>query len=77
MPYDTLFRPLRIGACTVPNWIARTAHATGIVGDELIAYHEERARGGLGLAILEIAGVAPQSASAIPVYSNAVLPFYA
>jgi len=74
--YDNLFQPLPLGGCTVPNRIARTAHATGTTGDELIAYHEERAKGGLGLAILEVAGVLPGSASGIPVYSDRVVPFY-
>ena len=76
MTYDNLFQPLRIGGCTVPNRIARTAHSTGTAGEDLIAYHEERARGGTGLTVIEIAGVQPGSATAIPVYSDAVLPFY-
>ena len=74
--YPHVFRPLDIGGCTIPNRIVRTAHSTGTHGDELIAYHEARARGGVGLAIIEIAGVTTQSATAIPVYSDPVLPFY-
>ena len=77
MSYDVLFRPLQIGGCTVPNRIARTAHSTGTVGEELIAYHEERARGGVGLTIIEIAGVQSGSATSIPVFSDRVVPFYA
>ena len=76
MAYDNLFQPLQIGSCTVPNRIARTAHSTGTTGEDLIAYHEERARGGVGLTVIEIAGVQPSSATAIAVYSDAVLPFY-
>ena len=76
MSYDNLFQPLRVAGCEIPNRIVRTAHSTGTMGDDLIAYHEERARGGLGLTILEIAGVRPDSATAIPVYSDKVLPFY-
>lgn len=76
MSYDRLFQPLQIAGCTVPNRIARTAHSTGTSGEDLIAYHEARARGGVGLAIIEIAGVQPSSATSIPVYSDAVLPFY-
>ena len=74
--YDNLFQPLQIGTCTVPNRIARTAHSTGTSGEALIAYHEERARGGVGLAILEIAGVLPTSATHIPVFTDAVVDFY-
>jgi len=74
--YEHLFRPLQIADCTVANRIARTAHSTGTTGEDLIAYHEARARGGLGLTIIEIAGVQPATATAIPVHSDAVLPFY-
>ena len=76
MSYDNLFQPLRVGGATIPNRIVRTAHSTGTMGEDLIAYHEERAKGGVGLTILEIAGVRPDSATAIPVYSDKVLPFY-
>lgn len=48
MSYHNLFQPLQIGGCTVPNRIARTAHSTGTTGADLIAYHGERARGGVG-----------------------------
>ncbi len=76
MRYENLFQPLQIGHCAVPNRIARTAHSTGTTGEDLITYHEERARGGVGLTIIEIAGVQPNSATAIPVFSDRVLPFY-
>jgi 2,4-dienoyl-CoA reductase-like NADH-dependent reductase (Old Yellow Enzyme family) len=77
MAYEHVFQPLSIGGCTVPNRIARTAHSTGTTGDDLIAYHEARAAGGLGLTILEIAGVQPSTATAIPVYTDRVQAFYA
>ncbi len=77
MAYEHLFQPLRIGDITIDSRVVRTAHSTGTSGADLIAYHEERARGGgLGLAIIEIAGVQPNSATAIPVFSDKVLPFY-
>ena len=76
MTYDHVFQPLQIAGCTVANRIVRTAHSTGTSGEDLIAYHEERARAGLGLAIVEIAGVQPSSATAIPVYDDQVIPFY-
>lgn len=74
--YPNVFQPLVIGGCTIPNRIVRTAHSTGAAGDDLIAYHEARARGGVGLSILEIAGVSPDSPTSIPVFSDRVLPFY-
>jgi 2,4-dienoyl-CoA reductase-like NADH-dependent reductase (Old Yellow Enzyme family) len=62
--------PLEIGGATVKNRVARTAHATNIGGgagmtDDLIAYHETRARGGCGLLIVEIMGVHPTSPSGL------------
>jgi 2,4-dienoyl-CoA reductase-like NADH-dependent reductase (Old Yellow Enzyme family) len=76
MAYDHLFRPLDVNGCTIPNRVVRTAHSTGTMGEDLIAYHEARARGGIGLTILEIAGVQATTATAIPVYADTVLPFY-
>jgi 2,4-dienoyl-CoA reductase-like NADH-dependent reductase (Old Yellow Enzyme family) len=62
--------PLQIGGVTLKNRVARTAHATNIGGgagmtDDLIAYHETRARGGCGLLIVEIMGVHPTSPSGL------------
>lgn len=61
MTLKTVFEPIQIAGCTVPNRVVRTAHATriggGFMDDNLIAYHERRARGGCGLTILEILGV--------------------
>ncbi|MCQ3810103.1 MAG: FAD-dependent oxidoreductase [Acidimicrobiia bacterium] len=71
-----MFQPLDIGGCTLPNRIVRTAHSTGAVGEDLIAYHEARAKGGAALTILQIAGVHPTSPTDIPVFTDRVLPFY-
>jgi 2,4-dienoyl-CoA reductase-like NADH-dependent reductase (Old Yellow Enzyme family) len=65
MSLTHVLTPVRIGGCIVPNRVVRTAHATsiggGVMSDDLIAYHERRARGGVGLSILEILGVHPTS----------------
>ncbi len=74
--YPNVFQPQTIGGCTIPNRIVRTAHSTGATGDDLIAYHEARAKGGVGLAIIEIAGVNTDSPTGIPVYADSVLPWY-
>ena len=76
MPYPHVFQPLGIGGCTLPNRIVRAAHSTGTTGEDLIAYHEARARGGAALTILQIAGVHPSSPTDIPVFADRVLPFY-
>ncbi|MFA6114670.1 MAG: FAD-dependent oxidoreductase [Sphingomonas sp.] len=64
--YERALSPINMGGIEVKNRIARTAHATmmargGRITDELIAYHAARAQGGVGLSILEAAGVHPSS----------------
>jgi 2,4-dienoyl-CoA reductase-like NADH-dependent reductase (Old Yellow Enzyme family)/thioredoxin reductase len=53
--------PLQIGPVTVKNRIVRTGHGTGFGGGTmspaLIEYHVERAKGGVGLTILEAMAV--------------------
>src|ERR1700754_1420704 len=77
-----VFRPLTIGPVEVPNRIVRTAHGPsltpgGMIGDALIAYHERRARDGVGLTILELAPVHPTSVSGgIRIYDDAVVEGY-
>lgn len=75
-----MFEPIRIVGTEIPNRVVRAAHSTRAAwvdtNDDLMAYHEARARGGVGLSILEIAGVHPTSATAIPVYSDRVVAGY-
>jgi len=56
-----ILEPIEIAGREVRNRVVRTAHATGIgrgkMSDDLIAYHAARARGGVGLTILEILSV--------------------
>lgn len=57
-----LFTPLALGPVELRNRIVSTAHQTGLVEDHLptddfLAYHEERARGGVGLIVLEATAV--------------------
>ena len=63
--FPNLFSPLTIRNVTVKNRIFSSAHGTMIasarVNDELIAYHEARAKGGAGLIIVEVASVHPTS----------------
>ncbi|MGW2895996.1 oxidoreductase [Streptomyces sp. NPDC001212] len=60
--FPHLFSPLRIGQVTVRNRILSSGHDTVLVRDgevteELIAYHEARAKGGVGLIVLQVSGV--------------------
>lgn len=62
--YPHLLSPGRIGSLTVSNRILVTAMGVslsepdGHVGERLIAYHEEQAKGGAGLIITGVTGVA-------------------
>jgi len=62
--YPHLLSPGRIGTLDLKNRIAVTAMGVslseddGTVGERLIAYHEEQAKGGAGLIICGVAGVA-------------------
>lgn len=62
--YPNLLSPGRIGSLELKNRIAVSAMGVslseddGSVGERMIAYHEEQARGGAGLIVSGVAGVA-------------------
>ncbi len=61
-PFPHLFEPLRIGSVTLRNRIVSSGHDTvmavdGFVTDQLIAYQAARAAGGVGLIVVQVAGV--------------------
>lgn len=60
--FEKLFSPLEISGLTLRNRIIFGPHGTGFgtdgnVADRLIAYQRERAKGGVGLAILEATAI--------------------
>ena len=60
--FPHLFEPLRIKGCTIKNRIMSSGHDTtlpvdGTVNAALVAYQEARARGGVGLIVLQVSGV--------------------
>jgi 2,4-dienoyl-CoA reductase-like NADH-dependent reductase (Old Yellow Enzyme family) len=66
--YENVFEPIKVAGVTIPNRIVRTAHGTMLrfpTPDDpysgLVAYHEARARGGVGMSILEASPVHPSS----------------
>ncbi|MBO0683987.1 MAG: mycofactocin system FadH/OYE family oxidoreductase 2, partial [Candidatus Dormibacteraeota bacterium] len=81
-PY--LFSPLRVGSVTVPNRVVFSAHLTNLAernlpGPDLVAYYEERARGGAGLIITEEQSVHPTDHAyerLIKAFDEAVIPRY-
>jgi 2,4-dienoyl-CoA reductase-like NADH-dependent reductase (Old Yellow Enzyme family) len=79
--YERTLSPIRIGGLEIKNRVARTAHATmmargGAVTDDLIAYHLARAEGGVGLTILEAAGVHPSSVLSLANLDDTVVDGY-
>lgn len=74
--YDNLFEPIQVGGISIPNRIVRSAHGTGLHGDEMIAYHEARAKGGVGMSTLEAVSVHAGAPSRIPLWSDDCIPFY-
>ena len=60
--FPHLFEPITLGPVTIRNRIVSSGHDTvlddhGRIGDDLVAYHEARARGGAGLIVLQVSGV--------------------
>ncbi len=85
--FPRLFSEVTIGGCTIRNRIVSTGHHTYLAdrvpGDRLVAYHEARARGGVGLIVSEIVAVhetagfsrdllVADSADVIPAYAKLV-----
>lgn len=64
--FPHLFSPLRIGPVEVRNRVVSSGHDTvmavdGVPGDQLVAYQEARAAGGVGLVVVQVAGVHPSA----------------
>jgi len=59
--FPRLFSEIEIGPVTIPNRIVSTGHHTYLAhqhpGEAMIAYHEARARGGVGLIVTEIIAI--------------------
>ncbi|MDN5806443.1 MAG: NADH:flavin oxidoreductase [Brevibacterium sp.] len=60
--FPHLFEPITLGARTIRNRIVSSGHDTvldenGMIGEDLVAYHEARAQGGCGLIVLQVSGV--------------------
>lgn len=60
--FPHLFSPLQIRGKALKNRIMSTGHDTSmptdnLVNDQLVAYHTARAKGGVGLIVLQVAGV--------------------
>ena len=83
MKYKCLLEPGKIGTLTVKNraimapMSAALAHPDGSVSEELIAYYDARAKGGVGMILTEYAFVSPAGRSSdhqISVASDDIIP---
>jgi len=81
--FENLFKPLRIGKVevrnrmTMPPMVIAYAGPNGEVADQLISYYEARARGGVGLVIVEAAYVNPQGKlvlGEVGIYDDQIIP---
>lgn len=73
-----VWEPLQLKNIELRNRIVRSAHTTGLgvdgIGDALIRYHLERARGGVALSVIEAAGIHASCPYGIPIQDDAVIP---
>lgn len=83
--FSQLFSPFSIRNVALKNRVVFQPHFTalgnldGMGSDDLIAYHEARARGGVGLTVIESQAVHPtgkMSRRFISAWDPAVIPFY-
>ena len=82
--FQFLFTPVKVGNLILPNRIMSTGHMTTLVedrlpNDRLIAYHEERAKGGVGLIVMEANAVhstAYFTADTLAAYTDEIIPYY-
>ena len=81
MALERVLIPIAIGGVRVKNRVVRTAHGTsmgyGDLSDDLIAYHVARAKGGVGLTILEAASVHWSGPMTLHAWDDAIIPRYA
>ena len=67
MEFTTLFSPMKIGSCEIPNrtvvpaMVANMCPDNGLASEQYIRYHEEKAKGGWGLIITEDYRINPHS----------------
>ncbi|MDX1580002.1 MAG: FAD-dependent oxidoreductase [Alphaproteobacteria bacterium] len=80
MAFDHVLSPISIKGLEIKNRVVRTAHGTnlggGALSDDLIAYHEARAKGGVGLSMLEASGIHPSGPMTLNVWDDSIIPRY-
>ncbi|MFC1824202.1 FAD-dependent oxidoreductase [Thermodesulfobacteriota bacterium] len=79
--FQHLLSPIRIKDVDIRNRIVSTGHGTGlgvsgVPSQKLIDYHVERAKGGCGLIIVEVASVHPSCMCPLIGYDENLIPEY-
>ncbi len=82
--FDTLLSPIRLGPAELRNRVASTSHQTGLVHEhlpteDLVAYQQARAAGGVGAIFLEATAVHPSgllNAHMIAGFREQIVPAY-
>ena len=73
--YEAVFEPITVGGVTIKNRIVRSAHGTGLFGDDFIAYHVARAKGGVGMSTVSATSVHPNAPGAIQLWGDDCKPY--
>lgn len=80
MALEHVLSPLTINKVEIKNRVLRTAHGTsmgyGDLSDDLIAYHEARAKGGVGLSLVEASSVHWSGPMTMHAWDDSVIPRY-
>ena len=80
MALDHVLSPITIKGLEIKNRVLRTAHGTnlgdGALSEALVAYHEARARGGVGLTILEASSVHRTGPMTLHAWDDSIIPRY-
>lgn len=80
MALDNVLSPITINKVEIKNRVVRTAHGTsmgyGDMSDDLIAYHEARAKGGVGLSMVEASSVHWSGPMTLHAWDDSIIPRY-
>ncbi|WP_340315827.1 oxidoreductase [Rhizorhabdus argentea] len=81
MTLSLVYEPITINGLEIRNRIARSAHGTslafqGAITDRMINYHLARAKGGVGLTILEAAAVHPSTITSFANIDDSIIDGY-
>lgn len=79
--FKLIDKPIRIRDVEIKNRVVRSAHGTNIgrgeLNDDLIAYHHQRAKGGVGLTFIEYCSVHPSNYSPqLQSWDDSIVPRY-